>query len=103
MITANVIAEIDKIIKDVWLQEICIDYANGFLLKEASLQCSLYHHLQNKLGRLMAENNLYLYPEFYFDQLHYFADLAIVQMDMGIGKEYIAEIITEVAAITEFL
>ena len=36
MITANVIAEMDKKIKDVWLQEICDDYANGFLLKEAS-------------------------------------------------------------------
>ena len=46
----------------------------------------------------MAKNNLYLYPEFYFDQLHYFADLAIVQMDMGIEKEYIAERITDVAA-----
>ena len=101
MITANVIAEIDKVIKDVWLQEICNDYANGFLLKEASLQCSFYHHLQNRLGGLMKENNLYLYPEFYFDQLYYFADLAIVQMDMGIEAEYIGKRMTDVAAVIE--
>lgn len=97
----EVLEEIDRVIKEVWLQEVCNDYANGLLLKEASLQCSLYHHLQNKLGRLMEENNLYLYPEFYFDKLHYFADLAIVQMDMGSDKEYIADRMTDVAAVIE--
>ena len=33
--------EIDKIIKDVWLEDICEDYGNGLLIKEASLQCAL--------------------------------------------------------------
>lgn len=101
MIHTKLMEEIDRVIKDVWLHEICGDYANGFLLKEASLQCSLYHHLQNRLGKLLQENCLYLYPEFYFNELHYFADLAIVQMDMEMEKDYIADRITDVVAIIE--
>ena len=33
------------------------------LIKEASLQCSLYHHLQMRLTDILYENNLYIYPE----------------------------------------
>ena len=40
MIKKSVKIEIDKIIKDVWLEDICEDYGNGLLIKEASLQCA---------------------------------------------------------------
>ena len=66
MIEKRVKKEIDKIIKEVWLDDICIDYGKGMLIKEASLQCSLYHHLQIRLAELLQDNNLYIYPEFYF-------------------------------------
>lgn len=101
MIDSAVLEEIDSVIKDIWLHEVCVDYAKGFLLKEASLQCCLYHHLQNRLGHLLQENQLYLYPEFYFNELHYFADLAIVKMDMEMETEYIGNRITDVAAVIE--
>ena len=71
--------KIDKAIKEVWLNEICHEYGVGNLIREASLQCSLYHHLRNKLDTILKENNLCLYPEFYFKDLKYRADLAIVE------------------------
>lgn len=71
MIKKNVRKEIDKAIKNIWLHNICTDYGNGFLIKEASLQCSLYHHLQNELNPLLQENQLYIYPEFYFKENSY--------------------------------
>ncbi len=101
MIKKSVKKEIDKIIKEVWLTDICKEYGRGGLIKEASLQCSLYHHLQNKLGSLMKENNLFLYPECYFKELNYFADLAIVEMDMSNEAEYLWDRMTDVAAIIE--
>ena len=42
MIKKSVKKEIDKIIKEVWLTDICKEYGRGGLIKEASLQCSLY-------------------------------------------------------------
>lgn len=71
MIKKSVKKEIDKIIKEVWLNDICKDYGKGSLIKEASLQCSLYHHLQNEMDSILEENNLYIYPEFYFKDLCY--------------------------------
>ena len=64
MIKKSVKIEIDKIIKDVWLEDICEDYGNGLLIKEASLQCALYHHLRLRLADILEKNNLYIYPEF---------------------------------------
>lgn len=101
MIKKSVKKEIDKIIKEVWLTDICEEYGRGGLIKEASLQCSLYHQLQNKLGSLMKENNLFLYPECYFKELNYFADLAIVEMDMSNEAEYLWDRMIDVAAIIE--
>lgn len=101
MIKKSVKKEIDKIIKDVWLTEICDEYGRGGLIKEASLQCNLYHHLQNRLGSLLEENKLFLYPECYFKELNFFADLAIVEMDMSSEEEYLWNRMTDVAAIIE--
>lgn len=101
MIKKNVQKEIDKAIKDIWLHNICNDYGNGLLIKEASLQCSLYHHLQNRLDILLKENNLYIYPEFYFKELKYFADLVIVEMDMNLEQTCLSEKLTDIAAIIE--
>lgn len=101
MIRKSVKKEIDKIIKEVWLNDICKEYGRGGLIKEASLQCSLYHYLQNKLSAIFQENNLYLYPECYFKDLKYYADLAIVEMNMDSQASYLWDRMTDVVAIIE--
>lgn len=101
MIKKGVHTKIDKTIKDIWLHDICSDYGNGQLIKEASLQCRLYHHLQNKLGALLKENNLYIYPELRINELNCFADLAIVEMDMALEYAFLPDKMTDIAAIIE--
>lgn len=101
MIKEEIKKEIDKIVKEVWLNEICNEYAKGALIKEASLQCSLYHHLQNRLQNILQENNLFIYPECYFKGLRYRADLAIVEMDMTKECSYLWDRMTDIAAIIE--
>ena len=93
--------KIDKVIKEVWLNEICKEYGVGNLIREASLQCSLYHHLRNKLDVILKENNLCLYPEFYFKDLKYRADLAIVEMDFKKDVNHLKDCVEDVVAIIE--
>jgi len=101
MVKKAVKVEIDRVIKDVWLHEICEDYGTGQLLREASLQCSFYHHLRSKMAPLLARNSLAIYPEFYFPSLKYRADLAIVEMDFAAGDGYLSQRVTDIAAIIE--
>ena len=101
MIKKTVKREIDKVIKHIWLTEVCKEYGEGQFLLEASLQCSLYHHLRNQLTPLLRENNLYIYPEFYFGQLKYHADLAICEMDLNMETYYLHDRMTDIAAIIE--
>ena len=101
MIKKSVKKEIDRAIKEVWLDEVCGDYGAGQLIREASLQCSLYHHLQNRLADCLSRNHLSVYPEFYFPALKYRADLAIVEMDFSVDKFYLSERFTDIAAIIE--
>lgn len=35
MIKKSIRKEIDKVIKNIWLHNICTDYGNGLLLREA--------------------------------------------------------------------
>ena len=100
MITKHVTQTIDRAIKTVWLKEICEDYGNGKLLREASLQSSLYHHLRTHLDDVLEKNSFCIYPEFYVPELKYRADLAIVQMDLSEGG-HLSERVTDVAAIIE--
>ena len=81
MISKNVLKEIDRAVKEIWLNEVVNDYDDGFLFKEDSLKCCLYYHLRNRLEKLLKDNNLRIYPEFYFSELKYRADIAIVEMD----------------------
>lgn len=101
MVKKNIKKLIDKTIKEVWINEICKDYGNGHFLMEADIQCSLYYHLRRKLSSILEENNLYIYPEFYFKELRYYADLAICQMDMGIDTYLLSEKLTDVVAVIE--
>ena len=92
--------KIDQVIKRVWLNEVCEDYGHGRLLREASLQSSLYYHLRSHLEEVLDENNLFVYPEFYIPELKYRADMAIVQMDLSANGE-LSKRVRDIAAIVE--
>lgn len=99
MIDKCIIEEIDRIIKETWVNEITKDYHNAYILKESSLKCSLYYHLRAKLGKILEENNLRMYPEYYFRNLNYYADIAIVQIDKSIEK--IGDKVVDVIAVMD--
>lgn len=101
MVKKYVKKEIDKTIKSIWLNEICNEYGEGDFLLEASLQCSLYHHLRSKLEPLFEDNNLHIYPEFTFPALGYRADLVICEMDMEIDSNRLKDKLSDIAAIIE--
>lgn len=100
MIAKSVRRTLDQTIKRVWLKEVCADYGSGKLLREASLQSSLYHHLRIHLEDVLEENSLFLYPEFYIPELRYKADLAIVGMDLSAGGT-LSSRLADIAAIIE--
>lgn len=100
MITKQTQQKIDQAIKHIWLHEINEDYGNGRLLREASLQSSLYHHLRVHLDPLLNRNNLFIYPEFYIHSMKYRADLAIVEIDMKTPGE-LSKRVTDIASIIE--
>lgn len=100
MITKSTRGKIDQAIKTVWLKEICEDYGRGRLLREASLQSSLYHHLRSHLESVLNDNELFIYPEFYIPELGYRADMAIVQMDLTAGGR-LSDRVTDIAAVIE--
>ena len=92
---------IDKTIKEIWVNEIKDDYEEDYLLKEDSLKNSLYYHLRSKLERVLREYDLRIFPEYYFPELKYRADLAIVQMDAKSENYYLKERVNDVIAIFE--
>ena len=101
MISKNVLKEIDRAVKEIWLNEVVNDYDDGFLFKEDSLKCCLYYHLRNRLEKLLKDNNLRIYPEFYFSELKYRADIAIVEMDPKSEALYLRDRVKDVVAIFE--
>ena len=101
MISKSVIKEIDRTIQEIWLNNIAKDYSNHFLLKEDSLKCCFYYHLRRKLATILKENNLRIYPEYYFSELRYKADIAIVEIDPSCGADHLKNWVTKVAAVIE--
>lgn len=97
----SVVKEIDKAIKDVWLHEICEDYRGDGLLREASLQCALYHHLRNRLKFVLEENDLRIYSEYTFKEERYRADLVIAHVVFDSEISYLEERVDEIVAIIE--
>ena len=100
MIAKNTRCKIDQAIKTVWLKEICEDYGKGKLLREASLQSGLYHHLRSHLEEVLEDNDLFIYPEFYIPELKYRADMAIVQMDRSADGR-LSDRVLDLAAVVE--
>lgn len=101
MLEESILKLIDKAIKEIWVNEVKRDYEEDYLLKEDSLKNSLYYHLRSKLEAVLRENNLRIFPEYYFPDLKYRADLAIVQMDVESENYYLKDRVKDVVAILE--
>ena len=101
MVSEDVIEQIDRVIKEIWVKNLPDDYADNYMLKEASLKCCFYYHLRRKLAVLLRENNLRIYSEFYFPELGYAADLAIVEVDVEKEEKHLRNQVTDVVAVIE--
>jgi len=61
----NIHEKIDNALKNVWRNEIVVDYNNDYLLKEDTLKNSLYFHLRNYLGDgFLNRHRLRIYTEY---------------------------------------
>lgn len=60
-----------------------------------------YHHMRSRLESLLEENNLLIYPEYYFKDLKYRADIAIVEIDPDSDSVYLADRVKNVIALFE--
>ncbi|PER24587.1 hypothetical protein CN490_22520 [Bacillus cereus] len=97
----EIIEKIDTAIKKVWKEDLKIDYANYFLLKEDSLKNAFYFHLRNRLGEdFLNNNNLRIFTEYYINGER--IDLAIVEIDLIAGEDYhLSDRVTRVLAAVE--
>ncbi|EJV59181.1 hypothetical protein BWGOE3_08900 [Bacillus mycoides] len=87
MMGNGIFENIDTAIKKVWLEDLKIDYANNFLLKEDSLKNAFYFHLRNRLGEdFLKNNNLRIFTEYYINGER--IDLAIVEIDSIAVEDY---------------
>ena len=101
MVEESILRLIDKTIKETWVNEIKEDYEEDYLLKEDSLKNRLYFHLRTKLEAVLREHDLRIFPEYYFPELKYRADLAIVQMDAESENDYLKDRVKDIVAIFE--
>lgn len=101
LVDESLVKLLDKTIKQIWVNEIKRDYEEDYLLKEDSLKNSLYFHIRSKLQEVLKDNNVRIYPEYYFQELKYRADLAIVQVDTESENYYLKDRVSEVVAIFE--
>ncbi|OOZ85010.1 hypothetical protein BHL25_19285 [Bacillus cereus] len=101
MMNNDIIENIDTAIKKVWLEDLKIDYANYFLLKEDSLKNAFYFHLRNRLGEdFLHNNNLRIFTEYFINGER--IDLAIVEIDSIAVEDYhLSDCIIRVLAAVE--
>ncbi len=97
----KIIEKIDTAIKKVWKEDLKIDYANYFLLKEDSLKNAFYFHLRNRLGEdFLNNNNLRIFTEYFINGER--IDLAIVEIDSIAVEDYhLSDCIIRVLAAVE--
>lgn len=101
MVSEEVLVQIDREIKLSWKKSIKKDYWDGYLLKEDSLKCALYFHLRRKLDKVLRENSLRIYTEYYISELKYRADIVIVQIDEQKEYKWLKDSVTDVVALFE--
>jgi len=101
MISDSVILEMDRVIKSIWENEIYKDYQKYYLLREDSVKCALYFHIRKKLDKLLKENNLRIYPEFYIKKLKYRPDIVIAEIDPDLEMSNLKDCVISVPVIIE--
>lgn len=103
MIKKSIIKEIDKAVKEIWLDNILTDYCNDYLLKEDSLKNAMYYHIRQRLDPMLMENDLRIYTEYYLNinGEKYFADIAIVRIDTKKDYDWLGNAVTDVLAVFE--
>lgn len=101
MINNNLLNKIHTAIKEVWVNDLSVDYENNFLLKEDSLKNAFYFHLRNRLGDcFLNEHNLRIFTEFKVANNR--IDLAIVEIDPQMTLEKpLSECVTKIVASIE--
>lgn len=95
--------EIDRAIKEIWINEIKEDLNNSYVLYEDTLKNAFYFHLRNRLNCLLAENNIRIFTEFHDGGLAgkgVIADIAIVKIG-GNREGHIKNNIDRVYALIE--
>ena len=55
--------KIDRLVRDIWKDEMKKDYEDCFFWEESVLKNAFYHHLRNGIKRDKTLNDLVLYPE----------------------------------------
>lgn len=97
---------IDRVIKEIWMNEIASDYCDGALLKEDTLKNSFYHHLRVKLDDFLKKNRLRIYTEFNEKDIKkrkMRADLAIIKIsNEESDSNYLGKCVGSVLTIIEF-
>ena len=101
MIKKIVLREVDRIIKETWKKDISSDYWHDYLDKEDTLKCDLYYHLRRKLKRILKENNLRIFTEYFFSVTRYKADIVIVELDPYMEYDYLQQAVVNIVALFE--
>lgn len=91
MVSREILAEIDYVMKDVWVKNIKADYFNDAMINEDCLKVCMYYHLRRRLARIMQENNLRIFTEYYICDLKYRADMVIAQVETDSKENTLAD------------
>ena len=104
MVLKSDISKIDRVIKEIWRNNISKDYKFNHLLKEDTLKNSVYYHLRRKLGtKYLEDKSIRIYTEFTDGDLQktgFRADLAIVEIEKGLNG-YLGDRIKRTIALVE--
>lgn len=91
MVSREILAEIDYVMKDIWVKNIKADYFNNAMINEDCLKICMYYHLRRRLARIMQENNLRIFTEYYISDLKYRADMVIAQVETDSKENTLAD------------
>lgn len=100
-----IINKIDTTIKNIWENEIKLDYKSRWLLKEDTLKNSFYFHLRKELGEFFEDNNIRIYTEFTDEEFKgsgYRPDMVIARVDLNRDVSYWGDSVTDCLAVIEF-
>lgn len=76
--------QLDRTIKEIWINEIQKDYNDDMILNEDTLKNVLYHHLRSHLEKSFELNSFVIYTEctkYGFSTIHSRPDMIIVEKD----------------------